>query len=214
MWEQKLYPGDNQQPWPAEIPGSWAWSQQRSYTDAYHICHFVGVSTESIYSAVHGGVWMEFLVGFPTHLQRIWGQWKTLWSALHVLRSYKGMSWSNQTKPTLDCIREMLISLSLGRKQPESLMKLFFVTKAGKKKRGAISSFLIEGHWLRSWGCFEGRGMLGSSDPVPGPIFRREGNEDKAKWVSEETPTPLNLALGWLEDSALQGNLLLLPQRP
>lgn len=80
----EVCPGDNQQTWPAGIPGSWAGSQQRSYKDANHICHFVGVSTESIYSAVHGVIWMKFLIGFPAHFQSILEQWETLQSALHA----------------------------------------------------------------------------------------------------------------------------------
>lgn len=79
-------------------------------------------------------------------------------------------------------------------------MKLFFVIKVGKKKRGVIFSFLIEGYWFRFWGCFEGRGRFGFFDLVFGFIFRREGNEDKVKWVLEEILIFLNFVLGWLED--------------
>lgn len=86
------------------------------------------------------------------------------------LRSYKGMSWSNQTMPTLVCSSEMLRTLSLGRKQPESPTNLFFVMKAGKP----ISGFLTEGHWLSCWDVLKEE-ELGSSGPGPGPIFRGKG---------------------------------------
>lgn len=70
------------------------------------------------------------------------------------LRSYKeGMSPSNHTKPTLDCHREMLATLSLGKKWPESLMDLFFMTKVGK----SVSGFLKWDIDL-ALGYFEGRG--------------------------------------------------------
>lgn len=81
---------------------------------------------------------MGFLIGFPTHLQA--GGVSPECSI--GLRSYKGMSWSNQTMPALVCSSEMLRTLSLGRKQPESPTNLFFVTKAGEP----ISGFLTEGH--------------------------------------------------------------------
>lgn len=82
----------------------------------------------------------------------------------------------------------MLRTLSLGWKQPESLMKLFFVTKTGK----SISGFLTEGDWLSHWDVLKEED-LGSSGPDPRPTSGREGCEDKAKWVSEEILTSLTL---------------------
>lgn len=97
----------------------------------------------------------------------------------------------------------MLNTLSLDRKQPESLMKLFSVNSFLDSQQRDTD--LATGIFWRK--------ELSASSPVPGPISRREGSEDKAKWVSEETLTSRDLALEWMEGSALRDNLhLLLPK--
>lgn len=68
-------------------------------------------------------------------------------------------------------------------------MKLFFVTKFDKeKKRGSLSDLQQRDTDIAPGDILKEE-EIGSSGPVPGPISRGKGSEDKAKWVSKRTLT-------------------------